>query len=171
MYCVGTLYGTTDTMADCLCSSFSRSRWVELLDVVHCQIVSTCSNGCMDAYLLRWVSAGERKEVLVFAWSLVPRPKTPHYYTLSAHAWNSGEHDILLSIFAIWQLETPDLKPKLEQMASCLCTAAFVSLPAGWQDSVLMRTSRFCVLPFRLLSLLCGRLTLGLHLPTTNHTI
>lgn len=78
---------------------------------------------------------------------------------------------ILLSIFAIWQLETPDLRPKLEQMASCLCTAAFVSLPASWQDSVLMRTSRFCVLPFCLLSLLCGCLTLGLHLPTTNHTI
>lgn len=52
----------------CPCSSFSRSRWVELLDVVHCQIISTCSNGCMDAYLLRWVSVGERKEVLVFAW-------------------------------------------------------------------------------------------------------
>ena len=31
----------------------SRSRWVELLDLVHCQIVSTCSNGSMDAYLLR----------------------------------------------------------------------------------------------------------------------
>ena len=140
LLCVCTLYGTTDTMADCPCSSFSRSRWVELLDVVHCQIVSTCSNGCMDAYLLRWVSADERKEVLVFAWvGSYPRPKTP---TTTPCLDMCGILEnmtffkvILLSICAIWRLETPDLRPKLEQMASCSCTAAFVSLPAGWQDS------------------------------------